>query len=336
MKQRILASLLCLALALTALVCPALADSALEPPANGCVLDVAGVLESSTINHIVSQNKKLSNATGGAIVVVTVDFLNGKDIADYALEVFDDWGVGDKERNNGVLILLAIGEEDYYLLQGSGLQNALPSSTLGEYSWNYLENDFANENYDAGVRKLFDALYQWFEDHYASDFNAAGGTSTTPGVAAPPSQPQSDAVSRAGMWMLMVILVVVVLFVLVAILSARGPRRHRYYYSSGYYGRPRIFGWPRRPRAPRPPRPPRQPRPPRPSGGGFGSIGSSLGSGFGHGFGGSLGGGSSRGGGASRSSGPTHRSSGGGSRPSGGGRSLGGGSSRGGGAGRRR
>lgn len=327
MKRSFLTSLTCLLLALTLLVCPALADGVLGAPANGYVQDVAGVLERDTIDHIVSQNQKLTSATGAAIVVVTVDFLNGKDIADYALELFNDWGVGDAQKNNGVLILLAIGEEDYYVLQGSGLQSVLPASTLGEYSWNYLENDFDNEDYDAGTRKLFDALYQWFEDYYASDFNAAGGTSTAPGVAAPPSHPQSGGVSRVGMWMLVVILVVVVLFVLVAILSARGPRRYRYYYSPGYYGRPRFFGWPRRPRQPRPPRPPRQPRPPRNSGGfgGFGGFGGSSG----------FGGGSSRGGGASRSSGPIHRSSGGGFRSSGGGRSFGGGSSRGGGAGRR-
>lgn len=324
MKRSLFTSLMCVLLALTLLVCPALADGVLEPPANGYVQDVAGVLERDTVDHIVSQNKKLSNATGAAIVVVTVDFLNGKDIADYALEVFNDWGVGDAKKNNGVLILLAIGEEDYYVLQGSGLQSVLPASTLGEYSWNYLENDFDNEDYDAGTRKLFDALYQWFEDYYASDFNAAGGTSTAPGVAAPPSHPQSGGVSRVGMWMLVVILVVVALFVLVAILSARGPRHRRYYYSSGYYGRPHLFGWPRRPRRPRPPRPPRQPRPPR-NPGGFGGFGSS----------GGFGGGSSRGGGASRSSGPIHRSSGGSFRSSGGGHSFGGGSSRGGGAGRR-
>lgn len=324
MKRSLLTSLTCLLLALTLLVCPALADGVLEAPANGYVQDVAGVLERDTIDHIVSQNEKLSSATGAAIVVVTVDFLNGKDIADYTLELFNDWGVGDAKKNNGVLILLAIGEEDYYVLQGSGLQSVLPASTLGEYSWNYLENDFANEDYDAGTRKLFDALYQWFENYYASDFNAAGGTSTNPGVATPPSHPQSGGVSRVGMWMLVVILVVVALFVLVAILSARGPRRYRYYYSPGYYGRPRLFGWPRRPRQPRPPRPPRQPRPPRNSGG-FGGFGSS----------GGFGGGSSRGGGASRSSGPIRRSSGGGFRSSGGGRSFGGGSSRGGGAGRR-
>lgn len=328
MKRSRWTSLVCLLLSAALLVCPALADGLLDPPANGCVLDVAGVLKSGTVEHIVSQNEKLSGATGAAIVVVTVDFLNGKDIDDYALELFNSWGVGDAEKDNGVLILLAIGEEDYYVLQGTGLQKALPSSALGEYTWNYLENDFAGENYDDGVHKLFDALYAWFEDYYASEFDAATAPAVTqpatPGVV---SRPASGPVRfQARVLSFMVLIgVVVLLLVLIAVIGSGGRRRR---YSSGYYGRSSFWGRPRRYRPPRPPRPPRHPRPPRPPrGGGFG--------GFGGGFGGMLGGGGSRGGGAGRSSGPVHRSSGGGFRSSGGGRSLGGGSSRGGGAGRR-
>ncbi len=322
--------LLCAALAVCLLASSALAASVLEKPENGYVADVAGVLESDTIDHIVSNNQKLTDATGAAIVVVTVDFLNGKDIADYATDLFNDWGIGDKDANNGLLILLAIGEDNYWVLQGSGIQKALPASTIEEYTWNYLESDFAAKDYDAGVHKLFDAFYQWFEDYYAGQPNSAGHT-------------QSSSSGGFFGWIkdffenMFVIAVLVLLIILVVVVVAfDGLRyrryRRRYYGMPGVIYHPFIFGRPHRSRRSRPPRPPRRQRPPRrPPSGGFGGFG---------GFGGGM----SRGGGAGRFSGPSRRPSGGfggfggGRRSSfGGGRSgFGGGMSRGGGAGRRR
>ncbi len=330
--KKLWVKILCAALAVCLLTSAASAASLLEKPENGYVADIAGVLESDTVDHIVSNNQKLTDATGAAIVVVTVDFLNGKDIADYATDLFNGWGIGDKDANNGLLILLAIGEDDYYVLQGSGLKSALPASTLQEYTWNYLESDFAAKDYDAGVHKLFDAFYQWFEDYYAGQMN--GGGVNQPAGSPPASRPSSGGFF-AGIGnffatmgtMAILVLIIILVVVLVAADGLRYRRyRRRYYGMPGVVYHPFIFGRPRR--RPRPPRPPRRPRPPRhrPSGGGFGGFG---------GFGGGM----SRGGGAGRSSGFSRRSSGsfGGRSGFGGGRGgFGGGMSRGGGAGRRR
>lgn len=339
-REPFLRAFLAAALCLAVLLCPAARAAGLDPPANGYVADVAGVLKPDTVEHIVSQNKTLTDATGAAIVVVTVDFLNGEDIADYATDLFNDWGIGDKDANNGVLILLAIGEEDYYVLQGSGLKSVLPASTLGDYAWDYLENDFASGDYDAGVHKLFDALYQWFESYYADELDAPSQQApAVPNGGSAPTQNSGGLFGAIGGFFktlstVGILLLIVVILVLVVV-AADGLRyrtyRRRYYNMPGRVYHPFIFGRPRRPRRPRPPRPPRPsapPRPHRPSGGGFG--------GFSSGFGG----GGSRGGGVSRRSTPSRRSSGsfGGGRSSfGGGRSgFGGGRSRGGGAGRRR
>lgn len=53
--------------------------------------------------------------------MATVDFTDGEDIADYAYDLFNKWGIGDKKSNNGLLILLSIGAEDYYAEPGVGL-----------------------------------------------------------------------------------------------------------------------------------------------------------------------------------------------------------------------
>lgn len=312
MKRKI-STLVCLLLALV-LAGSCLATSVARP-ANGCVADMAGVLERGTVEHIVAQNQTLTNSTGAVIAVVTVDFLNGMDIDDYATDLFNDWGLGDAQAKNGLLILLAIGEDNYSILQGAGLQSALPTSTLGEYAGEYLEPDFAAGNYDAGVGKLFDALYAWFEDYYAGS-----GSNAAPGQGYVPEEGRGSELDIGA-----VVIFTLVIFFVVALLIAmtswsRGG--YGYYYSpySPYHYRRRPFFWRRR-------RHYGPPAPPRPSGY-RPHTGSSH-----------SGGGSSRGGGFTRSGGSSHRSSGsfgGGSFRASGGRSgFGGGHSRGGGFSRR-
>ena len=158
MRHRSLSGLTAALLAAALLVTSALA--VVDPPANTYVGDYADVLDQDTEDYLIRRNEALTAATGGAIVVVTVDFLDGMDIADYAYQIFNDWGIGDSEADNGLLLLLAIGEEDYYALQGTGITNALTSAKLDGYLWDYLEDGFAAGDYDAGVRKVFDAFFK--------------------------------------------------------------------------------------------------------------------------------------------------------------------------------
>lgn len=137
-----------------------------DPPANGYVADYADVLEKETEDYIIELNQVLQQATGAQIVVVTVDFTDGMSLEEYAYNIFNEWGIGDKEKNNGLLLLLSIGNDDYWAMQGKGLENALTSAMLGEYLYQELEPDFAQGQYNAGVKKVFDSFYAWFVNYY--------------------------------------------------------------------------------------------------------------------------------------------------------------------------
>lgn len=128
--------------------------------------DFAGVLTEDTENYIIEKNGILENECGGQIVVVTVDFLDGMDIEDYAYKLFNSWKIGDEDENNGVLLLLVIGEENYWCMQGKGLESVLSSGDIDDILWNDLEDDFAEGNYNAGVEKTFDALYDEVAAYY--------------------------------------------------------------------------------------------------------------------------------------------------------------------------
>ena len=100
----------CMALVMAAVlaVCFALPAFAVTPerPENQYVLDEAGVLSEETEQEIISKNADLFQKTGAQIVVVAVDFLDGEEIGDYANYLFNYWGIGSVERNNGLLLLM--------------------------------------------------------------------------------------------------------------------------------------------------------------------------------------------------------------------------------------
>lgn len=291
------------------------------------VADEADVISSDTEKYIIEKNAELENLCGGQIVVVTVDFLDGMDIEDYAYKLFKEWEIGDEDRENGVLLLLAIGEENYWCTQGKGLEGALTSGDIDDILWNYLEDDFAAGDYDSGVRSVFDELYDNVADIYGGigEYDGSGSGSSDYDYDYDYASAASSF-ARIIKMVLIVFLVVLVLLIITSIFFGRRNRSSRGGSSSGG-----DYDWPQYDRAPydssrrsrnrtrpifiptsRPSRPSGSPRSSRPartsrtsssgsrpsssrSSFGGGSRSSSRGGGMGRG-----GGGSSRGGGAGR------------------------------------
>lgn len=122
------------------------AQAVAEPPAARYVADEADVLSSETEQYIIDKNQSLFENTGGEIVVVSVDFMDGMDAADYAMAVAESWGgIGDESLNNGFLLVYAVGENKVWAMAGSGIEDALPASKIE----GWLEADFYG-GYDAG------------------------------------------------------------------------------------------------------------------------------------------------------------------------------------------
>ena len=322
MKKRLLAlaALACL-LAVTAF-----AAGIPAAPQGSCVLDQANVLSAATEQKVNDLTVALGQACGAQIAVVTVDFTGTLSMEEYAYQVFDAWGVGDKKKNNGVLLLLVIGDENYYCTVGTGLEKELSPSKIDDLLYDNLEEGFAAGDYDRGVTAFAGAMYDELCRIYNVQPGVGGGTQ---GYEPP---------RRSGLGIgttLLVLIVSAVLVLLVVVSTALHPVRYvrtRYF---GYVYPPRpLRRWHRHYHRPPPPPPhygpgphggphgpgPQPPRPPQGGGfGGFGGGSSSSRPSGGASFKG-FGGGSSRGAGAGRRSG----GSSGGSRPSGGGRSSGG------------
>ncbi|NMA08849.1 MAG: TPM domain-containing protein [Clostridiales bacterium] len=295
MKKHVFALMLLTLFSLAILSPLTLAANHPDPSDAFYVLDQSGVLTDATIADILTRAASLDDQTGAQVCVVTVDFIGSKRISDYAYELFNDWGIGSKEKNNGVLLLLVTGAQDYYMLQGTGLESFLTSATLQEILDEYMEPSFAAGDYDAGVRKTTDELFSRLSAYYNVSLGASQPTQSAM-TAQPYTQSTTQQTSVAGKIgnflaggiFLLIVIVIVVLSIAGSLCRACcgcGSGGYRGGWGGGYYPRHGPY-----------------------SSGSFGGRSSGFGSGRSGGFSGgsrsggsrSGGGGSSRGGGAGR------------------------------------
>ena len=101
------------------------------------VYDYAGVLTDETMEHIDAMNASLFAQTGAQILVSVVNSTGGADIMDYASDLGNSYGVGSAERNNGVVMLLALDNislkrPDGRLLRGGGDRAGEPRGRFHE------------------------------------------------------------------------------------------------------------------------------------------------------------------------------------------------------------
>jgi uncharacterized protein len=230
------------------------------------VNDFARVIDSSSAAEIDRMIRTLKAATGDAVVVATVPSIEPYgDIREYANKLFENHGrgVGDKGKNNGLLILLAVRERKVWIEVGYDLEQWVTDGFAGETSRLDMVPEFRQGRYGGGLRIGTERIIGRI---------AQGRNVTLQGVRVPRERtPQGTPSLPAGF----IFLAIVILLAISRI--GGGPGGLRTWGRSGWSGWSSGVG---------------------PFGGGFGGFGGGGGGGggFGGGFGG-FGGGSSGGGG---------------------------------------
>ncbi|WOK38273.1 TPM domain-containing protein [Sphingomonas sp. C3-2] len=95
------------------------------PPLTGRVVDQANLLSPAQEQEITAKSEALEKASGRQFVVATVSSLEGRDIQDYGYRLGRHWGIGTKEENDGVLLLVAPNERKVRIEVGYGLEPIL-------------------------------------------------------------------------------------------------------------------------------------------------------------------------------------------------------------------
>ena len=121
------------------------------PEPGGLVNDSAGVLSGETEQRIEGFLGDLKAKTGAEVAVVTVPDMGGLDESTYAVELFEKWGIGSKERNDGILLLVAVGERRIRIEVGYGLEGIITDGTAGQIRDDYIVPSLRSNDYDTGI-----------------------------------------------------------------------------------------------------------------------------------------------------------------------------------------
>ena len=145
-----------------------------KPTADFYVNDYAGLLSQETKNYIINTNKSLCSKTGAQIVVVTIPNLENNSLEEYATELFRNFGIGDKNKNNGVLLLLSLQERKFRVEVGYGLEGILPDAKTGRIQDEYIIPYLKQNNWNDGIKNGFSA----FLDVISKEYNVEVGGET--------------------------------------------------------------------------------------------------------------------------------------------------------------
>ena len=231
------------------------------------VNDFANVIDPASEQAMETLIRSLQQATGDAVVVASIDtFAPYADIREYAVKMFENGGrgIGQKGKDNGALILLAVKDRQVRVEVGYDLEEFITDGFAGEVSRQLMTPEFRRGNYGAGLRAGLDAVVS----RIAQRRNV-----TLQGV--PRATPTRAPETGSGGTLLLAMFVIFMVINAMAGQLRGGRRNARHWGGGGWSGWSSGVG---------------------PFGGGFGGGG---GGGFGCGFGGFGGGGSGGGGGGS-------------------------------------
>ena len=172
MIARSLVSRVGFALALVAFVVFGAAD---VPYLTGRVVDNAEILKAATRERITALSKAHEDKSTDQIVVLTVPTLDGESVEEYAVRVFASWKLGQKGKDNGVLVLVAPQDRKMRIEVGYGLEGTLPDVAASRIIRNVMTPAFRANNYDDGIADGVAAIVAQLEGQKMEGANA--GTS---------------------------------------------------------------------------------------------------------------------------------------------------------------
>jgi uncharacterized protein len=181
------------------------------------VNDFAGIFRGNTV-ALETKLAAYNDSTSTQIAVVTVTSLNGYDISDYAQRLAQNWGIGQKGKNNGLLILIAPTEHKMTIQVGYGLEEFITDAKSKWIIDNLMKPAFKNGDYVGGT----DAAINEIIAKDSGAYNRNGS--------------ETDRTSKNGggnfvIWLIIIIIIIISLF-----MKRGGGGYSRYSSGGSYYG----------------------------------------------------------------------------------------------------
>jgi len=122
------------------------------------VVDTAGVIEPATEQAMEARLAELKKKTGAEVVVLTIPTTQGEDIFQFSFRHAEQWKLGQKGKDNGVLIAVAVKDRKYFIQVGYGLEAILPDGWVGTLGRQTLVPAFKQGRYGEGLLQAVVAI----------------------------------------------------------------------------------------------------------------------------------------------------------------------------------
>ncbi len=172
------------------------------PPLEGRVNDYAGLISPQTRSYLDNELAALEESDSTQAVILTVPSLEGESLEEFSINVVDAWKLGQKGRDNGILLLVAKSDRKVRIEVGRGLEGSLTDLIAGRIVDNVILPEFRAGNFDQGFLKGSEAIVAVVKGEYK-------GTGALPG--------ERSAAHKTGNLLIPIVIAILI----VAFLGAR-------------------------------------------------------------------------------------------------------------------
>ncbi len=199
-----------------------------EIPAKSGVLvnDYARVLAPDQVQALEQKLVAYADSTSTQIAIVIETSLEGEDVFEYSLRIAESWGIGNKEKDNGILLFVAIEDRKLFIHTGMGVQDYLTDNMAKRIIDNIIKPAFKAGDYYQGLDRATDAMIDLGSGRFTNDLEESGG-SKVPGIVV----------------LFIVLIGMLVLFSLLSRMGGDDGPGGEGYYRGGHYGRGKNGGW---------------------------------------------------------------------------------------------
>ncbi len=137
------------------------------------VSDFAGLIDSRYIKKIDKVIRDIESKTTIEVAVITIDSLRGEPIEKLAFRLFNKFGVGKQDINNGILILLSRNDNKFRIEVGLGLEKIVTDDLLKNLKQNFILPSFKYKKFGKGILKFVDAISDKVSESWSSRLSIA-------------------------------------------------------------------------------------------------------------------------------------------------------------------
>jgi uncharacterized protein len=136
--------------------------------------DEAKILSADFINQLEQYLKTTEDSTSNQIAVLLIPTLDDYPIEEYTLKVAEHWKLGQKEKDNGILLFVAVEDRKVRIEVGYGLEGVLPDAVCNQIIRNEIAPHFRQNDYEGGIMAAVNAIHQAIKGEYQAEAQNTG------------------------------------------------------------------------------------------------------------------------------------------------------------------